>query len=212
MLFIDLVGFTTASETRDAEDTRELLTRYFDLARTTIQRYGGTVEKFIGDAVMAIWGAPVAQEDDAERAVRAALELLAGVPTLDPSLKARAGVLSGEAAVTLGAQGQGMVAGDLVNTASRIQSSAEPGSVLVGETTKRASEAAVAYDDAGEHTLKGKAEPVQLWRALRVVAGARGRSARRASRRRSSVATASCDSSRISSTPPRTRAALSWCS
>jgi class 3 adenylate cyclase/tetratricopeptide (TPR) repeat protein len=174
VLFIDLVGFTTASETRDAEETRELLTRYFDLARTTIQRYGGSVEKFIGDAVMALWGAPVAQEDDAERAVRAALELLAAVPTLDPSLKARAGVLSGEAAVTLGAQGQGMVAGDLVNTASRIQSTAEPGSVLVGETTKRASEAAVAYDDAGRHTLKGKAEPVQLWRALRVVAGARG--------------------------------------
>ena len=174
VLFVDLVGFTSASEARDAEETRELLTRYFDLARTTIQRYGGTVEKFIGDAVMAVWGAPIAQEDDAERAVRAALELLAAVPTLDPSLKARAGVLSGEAAVTLGAEGQGMVAGDLVNTASRIQSSAEPGSVLVGEPTKRASEAAVAYDDAGEHTLKGKAEPVQLWRALRVVAGARG--------------------------------------
>ena len=174
VLFIDLVGFTTASETRDAEETRELLTRYFDVARTTIQRYGGIVEKFIGDAVMAHWGAPVAQEDDAERAVRAALELIAAVPALDGSLKARAGVLSGEAAVTLGAQGQGMVAGDLVNTASRIQSSAEPGTVLVGEATKRASEAAVAYDDAGEHVLKGKTEPVQLWRALRVVAGARG--------------------------------------
>jgi class 3 adenylate cyclase/tetratricopeptide (TPR) repeat protein len=174
VLFLDLVGFTTASETRDAEDTRELLTRYFELARTTIQRYGGTVEKFIGDAVMALWGAPVAQEDDAERAVRAALELIAAVPALDGGLKARAGVLSGEAAVTLGAEGQGMVAGDLVNTASRIQSTAEPGTVLVGESTKRASEAAVAYDDAGEHLLKGKTEPLQLWRALRVVAGARG--------------------------------------
>jgi len=174
VLFLDLVGFTTASETRDAEETRELLTRYFDLARTTIQRYGGTVEKFIGDAVMALWGAPVAQEDDAERAVRAALELTAAVTTLDASLRARAGVLSGEAAVTLGAEGQGMVAGDLVNTASRIQSTAEPGTVLVGEATKRASEAAIAYDDAGEHVLKGKAEPVPLWRALRVVAGARG--------------------------------------
>jgi class 3 adenylate cyclase/tetratricopeptide (TPR) repeat protein len=174
VLFLDLVGFTSASETRDAEDTRELLTRYFDLARTTIQRYGGTVEKFIGDAVMALWGAPVAQEDDAERAVRAALDLTAAVATLDPSLRARAGVLSGEAAVTLGAEGQGMVAGDLVNTASRIQSAAEPGTVLVGEATKRASEAAVAYEDAGGHELKGKTEQVQLWRALRVVAGARG--------------------------------------
>ena len=79
VLFADLVGFTAASEGRDAEDTRELLTRYFEQARTTIERYGGTVEKFIGDAVMAVWGAPVAQEDDAERAVRAALELVAGV-------------------------------------------------------------------------------------------------------------------------------------
>ena len=133
VLFADLVGFTTASEGRDAEDTRELLTRYFDTARTIIERYGGTVEKFIGDAVMAVWGAPVANEDDAERAVRAALELVAAVPGLDPALKARAGVLTGEAAVTLGATDQGMVAGDLVNTASRIQSAAEPGTVLVGE-------------------------------------------------------------------------------
>ncbi|TML14470.1 MAG: hypothetical protein E6G33_10300, partial [Actinobacteria bacterium] len=174
VLFADLVGFTAASESQDAEDTRELLTRYFEVARTTIERYGGTVEKFIGDAVMAVWGAPVAQEDDAERSVRAALELVAAVPALDPSLHARAGVLSGEAAVTLAAQGQGMVAGDLVNTASRIQSAAQPGTVLVGDSTKRASEAAIAYNDAGEHQLKGKAEPVLLWRALRVVAGAKG--------------------------------------
>src|SRR5262249_54000917 len=76
VLFADLVGFTAASEDRDAEDTRELLSRYFDNARTVIERYGGTVEKFIGDAVMAVWGTPVAQEDDAERAVRAALELV----------------------------------------------------------------------------------------------------------------------------------------
>ncbi|MBA3788048.1 MAG: adenylate/guanylate cyclase domain-containing protein, partial [Actinobacteria bacterium] len=173
MLFVDLVGFTTASEARDAEDTRELLTRYFELARTTIERYGGTVEKFIGDAVMALWGAPVAHEDDAERAVRAALELVAAVPELHGELQARAGVLTGEAAVTLGAQAQGMVAGDLVNTASRIQSAAAPGTVLVGETTRRTSEAAIAYDGGGLHELKGKTEPVTLWQALRVVA-ARG--------------------------------------
>ncbi|HEX2301980.1 MAG TPA: adenylate/guanylate cyclase domain-containing protein, partial [Gaiella sp.] len=79
VLFVDLVGFTAASEERDAEDTRELLTRYFDFARTIVGRYGGTIEKFIGDAVMAVWGAPVAQEDDAERAVRAALDLVAAV-------------------------------------------------------------------------------------------------------------------------------------
>jgi class 3 adenylate cyclase/tetratricopeptide (TPR) repeat protein len=174
VLFVDLVGFTAASESRDAEDTRELLTRYFEVARTTIERYGGAVEKFIGDAVMAIWGAPVAQEDDAERAVRAALELIAAVPALDQTVRARAGVVTGEAAVTVGAEGQGMVAGDLVNTASRIQTVAEPGALLVGAATKRATEAAIAYEDAGEHALKGKVEPVRLWRALRVVAGARG--------------------------------------
>ena len=174
VLFADLVGFTSASEERDAEDTRELLTRYFEQARTTIERYGGTVEKFIGDAVMAVWGAPVAQEDDAERAVRAALDLVAGVPDLDAALSARAGVLTGEAAVTVGAEGQGMVAGDLVNTASRVQSEAEPGTVLVGDTTKRSTEAAIAYANAGEHALKGKSEPTTLWRALRVVAARKG--------------------------------------
>jgi predicted ATPase/class 3 adenylate cyclase len=174
VLFIDLVGFTTASEARDAEDTRELLTRYFDLARTTIERYGGTLEKFIGDAVMAVWGTPVATEDDAERAVRAALDLVAAVPTLDAALSARAGVLTGEAAVTLGADGQGMVAGDLVNTASRIQSEAEPGMVLVGPSTKRASEAAVVYASGGSHELKGKSEQIELFRALRIAAGRGG--------------------------------------
>ena len=125
VLFADLVGFTAASEGRDAEDTRELLSRYFDSCRRLIELYGGTVEKFIGDAVMAVWGTPTATEDDAERAVRAALDLVAAVSALGdevgaPDLRARAGVLTGEAAVTVGAEGQGMVAGDLVNTASCI--------------------------------------------------------------------------------------------
>jgi class 3 adenylate cyclase/tetratricopeptide (TPR) repeat protein len=179
VLFADLVGFTTLSEQRDAEETRELLSRYFDTCRRLISLYGGTVEKFIGDAVMAVWGTPIAQEDDAERAVRAALDLVAAVSALGdevgaPDLRARAGVLTGEAAVTLGAEGEGMVAGDLVNTASRIQSLAESGAVLVGEATRRATEAAVAYEDAGGHQVKGRAEPVSLWRALRVTAGRAG--------------------------------------
>ena len=101
VLFADLVGFTALSELRDSEDTRELLTRYFELSRTLIARYGGTVEKFIGDAVMAVWGTPTATEDDAERAVRAALDLVASIPELDPAVQARAGVLTGEAAVTI---------------------------------------------------------------------------------------------------------------
>jgi class 3 adenylate cyclase/tetratricopeptide (TPR) repeat protein len=174
VLFADLVGYTALSEGRDFEDVRELQSRYFETARTLVERYGGTVEKFIGDAVMAVWGTPVAQEDDAERAVRAALDLVGAIPELDAALQVRAGVLTGEAAVTLGATGQGMVTGDLVNTASRVQSAAEPGTVLVGESTKRASEAAIAYAGAGEHELKGKTEPVSLWRALRVTAGRGG--------------------------------------
>jgi class 3 adenylate cyclase/tetratricopeptide (TPR) repeat protein len=179
VLFADLVGFTTISESRDAEEVRELLSRYFDTCRRLIGLYGGTVEKFIGDAVMAVWGAPVATEDDAERAVRAALDLVAAVSSLGdeigaPELRARAGVLTGEAAVTLGAAGEGMVAGDLVNSASRVQALAEPGSVLVGDTTRRASEQTVVFEDAGEHGLKGKQETVHLWRALRVVSGVRG--------------------------------------
>ncbi len=174
VLFADLVGFTALTESRDAEETRDLLSRYFELSRTLIARYGGTVEKFIGDAVMAVWGTPVATESDAERAVRAALDLVASIPELDPALQARAGVLTGEAAVTIGAEGEGMVAGDLVNTASRIQSAAEPGTVLVGEVTRRATEQAVVYENAGEQELKGKSEPVALWRALRVVSGVGG--------------------------------------
>src|SRR4051794_30316341 len=179
VLFADLVGFTPLAETRDPEEVRELLSRYFDNCRRLIELYGGTVEKFIGDAVMAVWGTPTATEDDAERAVRAALDLVAAVSALGdevgaPELRARAGVLTGEAAVTIGAEGQGMVAGDLVNTASRIQSAAEPGTVLVGETTRRTTEQAIVYEDAGAHALKGKEELVSLWHALRVVSGARG--------------------------------------
>jgi len=179
VLFADLVGFTTLSEGRDAEEVRELLSRYFESCKRLISLYGGTVEKFIGDAVMAVWGAPTAQEDDAERSVRAALDVVGMVSALGqevgaPELRARAGVHTGSAAVTLGAVGEGMVAGDLVNTASRIQTAAEPGSVVVGEATKRATEAAIAYADAGAHELKGKPEPVRLFRALRVTAGRAG--------------------------------------
>jgi predicted ATPase/class 3 adenylate cyclase len=178
VLFADLVGFTALSESRDPEEVRELLTRYFDESRRVVERYGGVVEKFIGDAVMALWGSPVAHEDDAERAVRAALELTALVKDLGadvgaPDLRARAGVLTGEAAVTLGAQHEGMVAGDLVNTASRIQSVASPGTVFVGESTMRTTETVISYEPAGAFELKGKEGLIDLWRADRVV-GLRG--------------------------------------
>ena len=174
ILFADLVGFTTLSESRDAETVRELLDRYFAAATQIISSYGGTIEKFIGDAVMAVWGAPTAFEDDAERAVRGALDLVAAVEVLGHEVGAdlllRAGVLTGEAAVTLGATNQGMVAGDLVNTASRLQSVAPPGTVLVGEATYQAASDAIAFEPAGEQLLKGKAAPVPAYRALRVVA------------------------------------------
>ncbi len=182
-MFADLVGFTALAEDRDPEAVRELLTRYFDLAREVIDRYGGTVEKFIGDAVMAVWGAPVAREDDAERAVRAALDRVDVVRVLGSNeagdtVQARASVLTGEAAVTIGAVGQGIVAGDLVNTASRLQSAAAPGTVLVGEATYRATAEGIAYESAGEHLVKGKVAPVAAWRAVRIVAklGGVGRS------------------------------------
>jgi class 3 adenylate cyclase/tetratricopeptide (TPR) repeat protein len=179
VLFADLVGFTSLSESRDAEAVRELLSRYFDICRRIVSVYGGIVEKFIGDAVMAVWGTPVATEDDAERAVRAALDLVTAVSALGEEvgaeqLRARAGVLTGEAAVTLGAQGEGMVAGDLVNTASRIQSAAPPGGVFVGDATRRATDQTVVYEDAGTFELKGKEGLTQLWRAARVVSGRRG--------------------------------------
>jgi class 3 adenylate cyclase/tetratricopeptide (TPR) repeat protein len=175
VLFADLVGFTPLSESRDPEEVRELLSRYFDTCRRLIGIYGGTVEKFIGDAVMAVWGTPTAQEDDAERAVRTALDLVMAVAALGeevgaPALALRAGVLTGEAAVSLAAEGEGMVAGDLVNTASRVQAAAEAGTVLVGDATRRATAAAIAYEPAGEHELKGKTEPLSLFRALRVTA------------------------------------------
>jgi len=175
VLFADLVGFTARSDASDPEQVREFLARYFDLCREIVERYDGTVEKFIGDAVMAVWGTPVAREDDAERAVRAGLELVDAIRHLgrqsgDDALALRAGVLTGEAAVAIGAVGQGMVAGDLVNTASRLQSVAPPGTVLVGEATKRAASGAIVFEEAADQLLKGKPAPVPAWRALRVVA------------------------------------------
>src|SRR3984957_17975530 len=179
VLFCDVVGFTPLSEARDPEAVRELLSEYFDRARTVIGRYGGVVEKFIGDAVMAVWGTPAATEGDAERAVRAALDLVAAVGELGaeagvPGLAARAGVVTGEVAVNLGAAGEGMVAGDAVNTASRVQAAARAGQVLTDAATQRLAGSAIGVADAGGHALKGKAEPVPLWRATRVRSGVGG--------------------------------------
>lgn len=172
VLFADLVGFTGLSENIDPEDVRSTLSPYFAALRKEIERFGGTVEKFIGDAVMAVFGAPTAHEDDPERAVRAALRIPAAVEQLnrdrpDP-LSVRVAVNTGEVLVTLGARsdkGEGMVAGDVVNTASRLQSAAPADGVVVGEFTYRATNAVIDYEPLPPVTLKGKAAPVPLWLA-----------------------------------------------
>ena len=174
VLFGDLVGFTPLSESKDSEEVRELLSAYFQQCRVVVARYGGVIEKFIGDAVMAVWGVPVAHEDDAQRAVRAGLDLVAMVASLGAEVGAqglaqRVGVVTGEVAVTVGATAEGMVAGDAVNTAARVQSAASPGQVWVDETTHALASAAISFTDAGEHELKGKAQPMRLWRAGVVV-------------------------------------------
>jgi class 3 adenylate cyclase/tetratricopeptide (TPR) repeat protein len=178
VIFCDLVGFTSRSEDLEPDIVRELLSGYFDDARAIISRHGGTIEKFIGDAVMAVWGVPIALENDAERSVRASLELVDAVHAFGEEhhlegLAARVGVVTGQAAAMDSVE-EGIVVGDRVNTAARIQALAEPGAVYVDDTTRAATAAAIAFRDAGEHTVKGKTEPVRVWRAERAIAGALG--------------------------------------
>ncbi|HEY3069550.1 MAG TPA: adenylate/guanylate cyclase domain-containing protein [Gaiellaceae bacterium] len=173
VLFCDLVGFTAASERQDPEDVRARIRPYHARLRQEIERYGGTVEKFVGDAVMAAFGAPVAHEDDAERAVRAALSILEAIIELneaDPELdlRVRVGVNTGEAVVAIGAQperGEGLVTGDVVNTAARIQSAAPVNGVAVAEQTYRTTSHIFEYEPLEPVSVKGKAEPLALWRA-----------------------------------------------
>jgi class 3 adenylate cyclase len=174
VLFCDLVGFTAASDQQDPEDVRARLRPYHARLRVEIERYGGTVEKFVGDAVMAAFGAPVTHEDDAERAVRAGLRILDAIAEMneaDPglNLQVRVGINTGEAVVALGArpeQGEGLVIGDVVNTAARIQSVAPPNGVAVGEQTYLATSRVFEYEPLQPVSVKGKAEPLTLWQAL----------------------------------------------
>ena len=171
ILFCDLVGFTASSEAVDPEDVRARLRPYYRVLRTEIERYGGTVEKFIGDAVMAVFGAPIAHEDDAERAVRAGLRILDAIAVLDEEdpgleLQVRVGIETGEAFVTLDARvdlGEGIVAGDVVNTASRLQGEAPAGGVGVGEGTYAATKDIFDYERLRSVVVKGKAEPVAIF-------------------------------------------------
>ncbi len=174
VLFVDLVGFTARAERLDPEDVRAIQTPYFARVRGAIESFGGTVEKYIGDAVMAVFGAPVAHGDDPERAVRAAMAIVEGVQELNDSeseldLEIRIAVNTGEALVSLAAnaaQGEGIVAGDVVNTAARLQSAAPVNGILVGEETYRATRNAIDYEDAEPVVAKGKAAPVRVWRAI----------------------------------------------
>jgi class 3 adenylate cyclase/tetratricopeptide (TPR) repeat protein len=178
VLFCDLVGFTAASEAADPEDVRSRIRPYHARLREEIERYGGTVEKFIGDAVMAVFGAPLAHEDDAERAVRAGLRTLEAIEELNAAdgslaLSVRVGVNTGEAVVSLTARpelGEGLVTGDVVNTAARIQSQAPVNGVAVGDSTFRATERVFEYEPLDSIEAKGKAQPVAVWQALRPTA------------------------------------------
>jgi class 3 adenylate cyclase len=174
VLFCDLVGFTSRAERLDVEDVRGVLAPYYARLRAELERFGGTVEKFIGDAVMALFGAPAAHEDDPERALRAALairEAIAELNDQDPGLDlhVRVGVTTGEALVALDARpahGEGMAAGDVVNTAARLQAAAPVDGILVDEATFRATERAIPYGTAEPVQAKGKAAPVTVWQAL----------------------------------------------
>ena len=174
VLFADLVGFTSRSERMDVEDVRGTLAPYHALLRDQLEHYGGTVEKFIGDAVMALFGAPVAHEDDPERAVRAALAIRAAIDRLNDEepgldLHLRVGVNTGEALVVLGAdaaRGEGMASGDVVNTAARLQAAAPVDGILVGETTYHATDRAITYRPAEPVVAKGKSQPLPAWEAL----------------------------------------------
>ncbi len=160
-LFCDLVGFTSRAERMDPEDVRRLLQPFHERVRGELERFGGTVEKFIGDAVMAVFGAPIAHEDDPERAVRAALAIRDWAN--EEGLELRIGVNTGEALVTVG--GEPLAAGDVVNTAARLQAAAPTSGILVGEVSYRATRDAIEYDEHTTVEAKGKAEPVPVWAA-----------------------------------------------
>jgi class 3 adenylate cyclase/tetratricopeptide (TPR) repeat protein len=168
VLFADLVGFTSRAEEMDPEDVRALLSPYWERLREELERFGGTVEKFIGDAVVALFGAPVAHEDDPERAVRAALAIRDWVAE-ESDLHVRIGVNTGEALVSLGArpaEGEGMASGDVVNTTARLQAAAPVDGILVGGQTYRATERAIEYREHEPVHAKGKANPIPVWAAV----------------------------------------------
>jgi len=177
VLFTDIVGSTAKAEQMDPEDVRARLAPYYVRLRTELERFGGTVEKFIGDAVVALFGAPVAHEDDPERAVRAAFAVCQAIDELNAEdgwldLQVRVGVNTGEAFVVVGArasEGEGVASGDVMNTAARLQSAAPVNGILVGELTYTATRDSIEYADAEPIAAKGKSEPVRVWEAVGVL-------------------------------------------
>ncbi|MEP7224713.1 MAG: AAA family ATPase, partial [Actinomycetota bacterium] len=168
VVFADLVGFTARAEQLDPEDVEAILRPYHERLRGELERFGGTVEKFIGDAVMALFGAPVAHEDDPERAVRAALAIRDWAREED-AVQVRIAVNTGEALINLDARpeaGEGMAAGDVVNTTARLQSAAPVNGVLVGETTYRATSQVIEFRELDPVEAKGKVEPLSVWEAV----------------------------------------------
>ncbi len=171
-LFCDLVGFTATSESADPEDVDSMLAAYFSVARSAIEAFGGVVEKFIGDAVVGVFGVPAAHEDDPERAVRAGIRICEDAEELEAigggPLKLRVGIDTGEALVRLGiapGSGEGFLRGDAINTASRIQSIAPEMGVAVGLGTFQVTSVVFDYEELKPATLKGKSKPVQVFHA-----------------------------------------------
>ena len=168
-LFCDLVGSTALGEHLDAEDISRLLRAYQTMCRKRIESHGGVVEKFIGDAVVGVFGVPLAHEDDPERAVRAALRIINDIEASDLGIEVRIGVNTGEALVRLDIDprsGEGFATGDTMNTAARLEAAAPVMGVAVGAGTQKASRTAIVYDALPAISAKGKVEPVPAWRAL----------------------------------------------
>jgi class 3 adenylate cyclase/tetratricopeptide (TPR) repeat protein len=180
VVFVDITGSTGLGERLDPESLRRVMTRYFDEMRTVVERHGGTVEKFIGDAVMAVFGVPVLHEDDALRAVRSAVEMRGALVDLNKALEARwgvrlqvrTGVNTGEVVAGDPAAGESMVVGDAVNVAARLEQAAAPGEILIGASTQRLARDAVEIEAVEQLTVRGRDAPVEAYRLLRVLPGA----------------------------------------
>src|SRR5262245_49877978 len=171
VLFVDIVDSTAHAEATDPEDVRERLQLFFETFRSRVEHFGGVVEQFIGDAAVAVFGAPLADGDDAGRAVRCGIAVLDDIASLDPDgpaagMRVRGAVNTGEAIVSLGSdheRGEALATGDVVNTAARLQGAAPPGGLVVGEETYRATRRQIRYEELPAVEAKGKSQPVPAW-------------------------------------------------